>query len=256
MVHLPKKPPLVLPGAEGLIPASRRGLMGHRGMMGAAGGGGDDFNPFTDLTDIVHGWRADVGLSLTGSDVDQWDDQVGSWNLLDDGTKPTLVSADVNGQDVISFGGAGGLLSGGSASVSIPFLICMVFEHTTFQATDRFFEATSNPTILQSSSSPNVRHQGASDGVNVSFALNTYFLLRAYFSNSTSDYLQLDNEAPGTGINVGSAALTQPIALGQRPSGANRSICKMAEVLILEADLTGAEETSYLAYISSRYGIS
>jgi hypothetical protein len=230
---------------------------------GFGGGVSTPFNPMTDLADIVHGWRADLGITKTGSDIDQWDDQVSSLNLTPNGggTNPTLLTSAVNGQDAIDFAGDGtSLKSGGTATISHPFLYVTVFKHNTWSDNDRLAASSvDNGTIGQKTSTPNI---GQSDDANVNlnsdFTLGSWFLLRCLFSNSTGDYMLANDGTKSTGANAGATVFTEPFAIGANLSApSNRSIdAAVAEFLILDADLTGSDETAYLAYVTARYGIS
>jgi hypothetical protein len=222
----------------------------------AAGGVG--FNPFTDLTDIIHGWRADLGLTLTGSAVDQWDDQVGNWDLLDGNTKPTVVSADLNGQDVIFFPGDGGHLTGGTGSIALPHFFAMVIEQLSWTLNDQFLSDNIDSSGLRQSPSTPIIQQNEGQNDNSNFTIGTYFLLRAMYSNNTTDYVQHNNETKVTGEATPDNSFTAPLYIGSNNGGAsNRSAhFHCAEFIILDADLTGADATAYLAYITDRYGIS
>ena len=215
-------------------------------------------NPFTDLPNAVHGWRADLGLTLTGSSVDQWDDQIGSWNLVDGGTKPTVLSSNINGLDAISFPGDGGNLSIGGVTLTMPYTVLMVMKQITWMIYGYPFGVFTQKGLQQRSSTPQLMQGDNLANTNSAATVGSYFPIMAEFGNTTSDFLQIGDTKVGGTASGDSSISNSSFMLGAAQSSppSNRSAnVAYAEFIIVEGAMSEFDLANYRAYVKSRYGV-
>jgi hypothetical protein len=63
----------------------------------------------SDFTNVQYWWRADLGVTTTGTGVSQWRDQINNFDMIQgtDGSRPSATtSSNLNGADVLSFNGS------------------------------------------------------------------------------------------------------------------------------------------------------
>jgi len=215
-------------------------------------------NPFTDLPNAIHGWRADLGLSLTGSSVDQWDDQIGSWNLVDGGTKPTVLSSNINGLDAISFPGDGGNLSVSGVTLTMPYTMLMVMKQITWMLYGYPFGVFTQKGLQQRSSTPQLTQGDNLANTNSAATVGSYFPIMAEFGNTTSDFLQIgDTKVEGTASgNSSISSSTFMLGAAQSSPPSNRSAnVAYAEFIIVEGAISEFDLANYRAYVKDRYGV-
>ena len=215
-------------------------------------------NPFTDLPNAVHGWRADLGLTLTGSSVDQWDDQIGSWNLVDGGTKPTVLSSNINGLDAISFPGDGGNLSIGGVTLTMPYTVLMVMKQITWMIYGYPFGVFTQKGLQQRSSTPQLMQGDNLANTNSAATVGSYFPIMAEFGNTTSDFLHIGDTRVGGTASGDSSISNSSFMLGAAQSSppSNRSAnVAYAEFIIVEGAMSEFDLANYRAYVKSRYGV-
>ena len=215
-------------------------------------------NPFTDLPNAIHGWRADLGLSLTGSSVDQWDDQIGSWNLVDGGTKPTVLSSNINGLDAISFPGDGGNLSVSGVTLTMPYTVLMVMKQITWMLYGYPFGVFTQKGLQQRPSSPSLMQGDNLANTNSAATVGSYFPIMAEFGNTTSDFLQIGDTKVGGTASGNSSISSSTFMLGaaQASPPSNRSAnVAYAEFIIVEGAISEFDLANYRAYVKDRYGV-
>ena len=215
-------------------------------------------NPFTDLPNAVHGWRADLGLTLTGSSVDQWDDQIGSWNLVDGGTKPTVLSSNINGLDAISFPGDGGNLSISGVTLTMPYTMLMVMKQITWSLYGYPFGVFTQKGLQQRSSTPQLTQGDNLANTNSAATVGSYFPIMAEFGNTTSDFLHIGDTRVGGTASGDSSISSSSFMLGAAQSSppSNRSAnVAYAEFIIVEGAMSEFDLANYRAYVESRYGV-
>ena len=67
----------------------------------------------SDFTNVQYWWRADLGVTTTGTGVSDWEDQINGFTMVQgtDSKRPTATtSANLNGADVLSFNGTSDVL--------------------------------------------------------------------------------------------------------------------------------------------------
>lgn len=215
-------------------------------------------NPFTDLSNAVHGWRADLGLTLTGSSVDQWDDQIGSWDLVDGGTKPTVLSSNINGLDAISFPGDGGNLSVSSVTLTMPYTMLMVMKQISWMIYGYPFGVFTQKGLQQRSSTPQLTQGDNLANTNSAATVGSYFPIMAEFGNTTSDFLQIgDTKVEGTASgNSSISSSTFMLGAAQSSPPSNRSAnVAYAEFIIVDGAISEFDLANYRAYVKDRYGV-
>jgi len=215
-------------------------------------------NPFTDLPNAVHGWRADLGLTLTGSSVDQWDDQIGSWNLVDGGTKPTVLSSNINGLDAISFPGDGGNLSISGVTLTMPYTMLMVMKQITWSLYGYPFGVFTQKGLQQRSSTPQLTQGDNLANTNSAATVGSYFPIMAEFGNTTSDFLHIGDTRVGGTASGDSSISNSSFMLGAAQSSppSNRSAnVAYAEFIIVDGAMSEFDLANYRAYVKSRYGV-
>jgi len=230
----------------------------HRGI-----GGGPVEIPFPTLTNLRGRYRADLGITLVGPDVDAWADQSGIGNDLSApaaGARPLYVASGFNGspypyleldgtaerltRTVMSWGGV-------TTSYSLAFIMQVV----TASATDILFQyAGSYPYGPGAAGGQlSMNDNGA---VSTSTTAITTPKLIAFTKGGGSQTVyvgetQEDDDANATAGEADGGS----ISIGAQSSGANFFNVRIAELILMRSKLTAAERTALYAYARARYGV-
>ncbi len=221
------------------------------------GASGTEFSPLGLMPEVWY--RSDLSVSLSGSTVTAWGDQSGNGRNLSASGSPQLRSADINGHDAVELTGASlqRLQSASFTAVSQPLHVFAVLNQPTWLMSDVLYalDGLSNYLgVLQSGSSPDVRHfAGWATTNTVSPTLNTYYLLQSYW-NGASSFQQLNNSAAVSGGNPGPQSMTR-VTLGARHDGATSGNVKFAELAIYGSQITGGDLSNLTSYFNARYSL-
>lgn len=233
--------------------------------VGAGGGAAPAWTP-ASLTSLRGWYRADLGVTLVGSDVTAWADQSGNGNhLADNGaaTRPLFNASSFNGsgQPFLSFA-SGDYLRRATfdwgAAVSA-FTVIVIGRVTTGGAVRYYFDYTPdagvNRILSYSSAGDRLTSQtGAAASVGTS-ATTAASMLWYRWNGATQSVgageTQQDSDANARAAVVDDGAFT----FGASNTGASSLIGEMAEVIVMRSSITAQELTSLYAYATARYGV-
>lgn len=215
--------------------------------------------PTPDDISGLEGWYdADdsASLTLSGSDVTQWDDLSGNGRHLEgvEGT-PTLVSAGLNGRDIIRFAALDNMYvaSANRATLSQPNTFFAVMR---YESGSRSFaidaEINSERHILALNESGG-KGMYAGTWATGGTSDTSWHIFSALF-DTTDSTLREDGAALFTGQDVGTRPFETTNIGGRSTSdGLNGDV---AEVLIYSRALTSQEIDDVESYLSSKWGVS
>jgi hypothetical protein len=208
---------------------------------------------------FVH-FRADLGVTKDGSDlVSEWADQSGNGHdLTSSGTKrPTLLSANLNGKDVLDFDGSDDNLIVSSLSLAQPIHVFIVAKVNTWTSNDvilGFNPSTDMESFVQNGSSPQLKQRAGEDFINaISPTLGTAYLMQSLWNGSSSSQA-LNNDSAVTGGDGGTLALTT-ISVGAKTASTQYADCTIAELAIYSSVQTGDDLASLKSYFNTRYSL-
>lgn len=224
--------------------------------------------------------RADLGITLNGSNVSDWADQSGNSRDIAQATaanQPLYNATGIGSQPSVDFDGIDDLLFRTNTYIDGPMTIAVVFELISLPASSSFAamvgmsnSAGGNQSLVLLCDYAGYQpyswsfNQGAFDlSVGCADALDTnkHFFLSYYNNGGAStpaNYTaSLDNTAKTV---VASDAFNAGIymtgfCLGTADVASFLANSKIAEIIILDRALTAGEETNLAAYVTSRYGI-
>lgn len=211
---------------------------------------------------LVAWWRADLGITLNGSNVSAWADQSGNGWHLTQGTavnQPAFsASGGPNSQAMVNFDGTNDVLPNAAlarpAPGTEPSLIFLILRQDVY-ANRRFCGAGVSNTlnIHQSALDPQIRMLNAANGpTNSALVVGAWGRIIGFFNNNTTDYLKIIATTV-TGTNCGNNTGVG-FCLGANSPGSVEADCSIAEAFIANRDLTAPEATALDAYVTSRYG--
>jgi hypothetical protein len=214
--------------------------------------------------------RADMGITLNGSNVSTWADQSGNGNNAVQavpGNQPAYSAAGFNGHPCVDWGT--GAVSRGLTVPSLTLGRNTVIGAIREDAVGGYFVVFNNDITngfyiygitgfafdlnrAGVDSGYNVVTNWLSDGVPRTVSVNYGGTHATHFSwrNGTPD-VDVSTVAgePGSGVATG------PLYLGNNQAGAGQYKGVMAEVLVYDRSLTTAELTVVHAYLKSKYGL-
>ncbi len=219
--------------------------------------------------------KADAGVA-TGTDgiVTTWADQSGKGNdatSAGDTTSPTVATAAINSLPTIHFDGDDDLLTvADSASVSITgditsFFVVRMDDFSTYRAvwakTAGNLPAPEDYYTLPGSGIPRA-YRGDGTAVNIA-SVDGASPLRAGsfdvagFSAAGAAFTHyLNGAVSGTGTSTTSTAdLDNPLLIGTRGDGVTKLKGDLAELLVFDTALTGADVDNVQLYLAGKYGL-
>jgi hypothetical protein len=218
------------------------------------------FSP-TDLANLELWVRSDLGITKDGSDfVATWADQSGNGRDFTEATnKPLWVDSLLATFPGIRFDGSNDLLTAASWSQVMPIHVFMVLNQKTWVSEDGIWggTTTSGQRVFQFSSSPEMRsNAGTASTGPASLATGTFGLIHSFHNSTTENWIALNDGAETANVaNVGTA---EPggfrMGVGYGGSAGFTNI-EVVEFIVYSAEVTGADLTSLLAYINSRYSL-
>lgn len=217
------------------------------------------FTP-TQLAGAVHWYRADLGITLSGSNVAQWNDQIGTAHLLQAtaANQPAYNAADAgySGQPTVQSTAVNMFLASGAvAGLPQPFTIWLVGEFSTASGTAMALAASTSgrPAIYRTSGNVTA---DANTPLSSGVPSNAKHATLATF-NAASSFVGVDNWLTGGVAGSAGAApgTTSGISVFAYTNGLVGSIGKFVEMIVQAGVPTSAEKTNMAAYFA-RYGIT
>lgn len=221
--------------------------------------------PFTpaSISGIVAWFRADLGITLNGSNISAWADQSGNGNNLSQGTAAKqppqpATNASYNNQLVFSTN-ATTFLSLATLTLAQPFTILFVGKSTTTSgsAITTSTSAFNDPLILNSAGNDMDIFAGAH--VTTASLATSPCAMWAEFNSpggATTSRAAVNNWlSGGTTGNVGTNNGVA-LGIGAYTGGDFGSACDFAEIAIWSRVLTALEQTQMASYVTGRYGFT
>tara|TARA_R100001530_G_scaffold33102_1_gene26020 strand:- start:989 stop:1702 length:714 start_codon:yes stop_codon:yes gene_type:complete len=236
-------------------------MLAPRRMMMAAAGVSVGATIPDPNTELVHHWRADLGITVA-TGVSAWLDQVGSadWAQGTGSAQPLYSASDVgfNNQAILNFdAGNDQWMTCTISAVVQPLHIFMALSIVSWRDGDLILCQPSGPTIEMSGSAYDLKQEAGTASTNiVDHRAPSAFLLQSAFDGASSFQARNDGaheDAGDPGADDYSAATFAIGALtGGPPNAANM---KVAEVAIYSAFQAGADETTIEDYFNTRYSL-
>ena len=201
--------------------------------------------------------RYNIGITVAGAGVSQWDDVSGNGNHLKQGTDTNRPSKEADGS--ILFDGTDNYLKTDAFTLVQPETIYLLGKQVTWTSLDAIFDGnTLNTGLLRQQNgglSPKVQsYAGVLLDENADFILNTYAVLITIFNGAVSA-IQVNNNDPLEG-NAGGENMGG-FTLGVQGGAANRwSNIQVKEVLIYNVAHDAATRTKVINYLASVGGLS
>ena len=218
-------------------------------------------DPFANIpvtTNLFAHFRADLGVTKDGSDlVSGWADQSGNGNdLASSGTKrPTWLSANLNGRDVLDFDGSDDNLIVSALSLAQPIHVFIVAKVNTWTSNDvilGFNPATDMESFVQNGSTPQLKQRAGESFINaISPTLGTTYLMQSLWNGGSSSQA-LNDDSAVTGGDGGSQELTT-ISVAAKTAATQYADCTIAELAIYSSAQTGDALVSLKSYFNTRY---
>ena len=224
---------------------------------------------FPTLASLTWRHRADTGITLSGSDVTQWDDMEGDAdvNTSEGGGAPQFSAAGgPNGEPCVIFDGSDDILAADGltavAGTSVhTFVVCQQNSWTVYeQAMAYEGDGGYNFNICKSyGESPAVVHGTPyADYVNsvTGMVIGEWHLYQAYWNDSASAFAQVDDGTPATGST---GAFTQDLVRCVMAADNNMtslpSDFAIAEHVMSVTRVTGDDLTQLMDYFNDRYDL-
>lgn len=226
----------------------------------------NSFRP-TDIAGLEFWVRSDLGVTKDGSDlVSSWADQSGNVGrdavMATAANQPLWVSGLVNGHAGIRFDGTNDRLVTADFAVAQPFHSFMIFRLLATTTGQRFFYTDNDandgqPTHMQVvATTPSISIRGNGNGhavVPLPGGTSTFHLVQGIHRGNTSRLAVNDGALQANANNLGTLAM-DGLAIGSGNT-ANFTNCEFAEVIVYNAEITGADLTKLMSYFQSRYGL-
>ena len=241
---------------------------GFQGFGNAAGFvGSGSFNP-SDISNAVAWYRADLGITLNGSNVSAWNDQSGvgdaNRNLLQAsaGSQPTYVASSANfgGRPTLLANSLDDFLQSGtwSASISQPYTkaVVAIANNAVASAVTTDGGSEGSAYIYEAaggSSNTWTGFAGTALGSGVSSTSKSAVLV-IFNGNSSSIYVNSNTPTNGP---IGAANHgTQLTVMNSRDTHSFAVGVELAELVMYSRALTAPEIAALLNYFGTRYGIT
>lgn len=241
---------------------------GQGGRTGSAFSGGAITSPL-GISGLVAWYRADLGVTITGSGVSTWADQSGlgdaNKNLLQgtDANRPTLNASDAayNNQTTLSFLGASaqnvasGTFAAAVASPTTWYFACNTTAIAAIQLILDFSPGLDGPQIGVQADGKAPRIYDGAGPVLIAGDLSVKVAVCVVFNGASSAlYISQSTTAAGTG-NAGTVNQTA-CRVGSGLAGSSPFTGKLAEIFAYSGAHTQAQRALALAYMGNRYTIA
>lgn len=225
------------------------GVEGRSGLPWEPEQGGAPWTPSADAG-LVRWWRADQGVSLSGSDVTAWADIVSGISLTASGNPQ--VTAAIDGQATIAFDGTGDWLRNASiASLAQRYIVYLVGQITGAAATQILCDDgggnSDAPAIFFASSLWQANSGGSSltSGSPSKTAAHAHCL----DANGASSAYYVDDLTSAIASGNAGATASNSLTIGANQSGAGPLTGVIAEVIFT----TTPDRSQIGAYLAARY---
>ena len=242
--------------------SARRPGVGMQRRNGCRGIGGRVEIPFPTLSNLVGRYRADLGITLVGGDVDAWADQSGAGNHLSApaaGARPLYVSSGFNGTGYpyLEFDGTAERLTraamawgGATTAYTYAFILQIVTASGTdilgqYNAAFPYF-----PCVADGKQSMN---DNGAVSTTTSDIRTPELLVMTKGGGTQRVYIgetQEDSDANATAGEADGGS----ISIGAQSSGANFTNVRIAEIVLQRSSITAAERSALYAY-ARRYAV-
>lgn len=237
----------------------------------------DEWTPASLGADLVAWYKADAGLTLSGTDVTSWADQSGNGvTLTPSGTGVITYNATgFNSLPTLEFPGGG---SGAVRLVSDATALAMDADTSSwfmvgrknaggadFQGFLGFVgngqtqsdnnTASVSALALDGSNDLTTWYNGAAEGVATAFAVDTNYRIGAVF-DGTDEKMYLNNNLEDTELVTLALATTGRLCVGAFDviTTSNNLLGKISEIVVVKRNLTTDERNSLDAYFVARWG--
>jgi hypothetical protein len=209
--------------------------------------------------DTLQWCRADQGVTAT-----DWNDISGQGKHYTQATGsafPTFgATAGPNSTPALTFDGTDDVLNCAGLSLpapgTTPTWIWVVMKQTAWVSTRRIFSATNNSNIctaFANTGTPTLAiFNGATVNDNAGATVGTWVAAQFYFSNSTSDFIQINDAAKATGASAGNNSSGVGRTLGAGAAGFFSSLA-VADILYARVLPSAGQITQFAAYRLARY---
>lgn len=220
--------------------------------------GQDIFLPLDNEPQIELWLRADLGLTLSGLSVTQWNDQSGigdpNRNMITGGYNPTWNAVDpaYNNQSTITLSSAPTrFYSAANYAVPVPppWTVFFVGNDDGTTTSEIIFGELSGSVYYCTGSETHYSVNGVFSSTKVRSSNPSIFVVEV---NGTSSTLAISENVPeASGAIGGTFSLTQPMIGYSSPL-----IGKVAEVRVYSGLLSQAQKDNVMNYLGTRYGIT
>lgn len=217
------------------------------------------FTP-TALSGCVLWLRADLGITLNGSDVSAWADQSGQAHHVAQGTGSVqplynATDADFGGAPSVEFGSSDQLDSAlWGASQAQPWTVYFVGKMKDSAATRDMADLTPATNTLIRQTTTNIGLYAGVGLVSAAGNANTASIIGA-IGNGASSSAYLNSAAAHASGNAGTNAITR-VRLGMNWAGGSPFEGKIAEVIACSGAHDQATRLQVMTYLAARYGIT
>jgi hypothetical protein len=220
------------------------------------------------LLNLTAWYRADLGITLNGSNVSAWADQSGTGDSNKNATQGTganqppyvTSSAMYGNQPVVNFTGAGMYLGTGIwASALVQPSTVMSVGHTTSNSANAYFHDSLSGNRMATSDASGANVNIYADTATIGSGVGTLNMASVCFSifNVGSSSIAVRTKTPQTTGNPGSHGLAS-LCIGNTGASAfaNSLLGPLAELAIWSRVLSASEIAALASYVTARYGIA
>jgi hypothetical protein len=230
-------------------------------------GAGGGFQP-TDISSSVLWLRADLGITLNGSDVSDWADQSAEGNDFTQATaadQPVFVTSDsaFGGQPVVLFSSSTEMLDNTSFTnaTTQPFTVYTVVDQDGAGGGNfgKFFHTQSADPQVQFFQDSTLDEWGFSSGAELrqgTIAEPWSARIMAVEFNNTASELWDSGVSIRTGTTGTNVIPTGGMTIGNRHDNVRFQNGAMAEIIMYDKSLSNAEHNLVGNYLADRYGLS
>lgn len=219
---------------------------------------------------LIQWQRSTSGITLSGSDVANWQDISGSLkDASNSSNRPTLASNAVNGMPAVNFNGSQFLQTpSGYSNFTSGLTAMLVAKPVSVSAGARLFEygngAASDNIIMSLPSNTGLTFSTYNSSTSSSATassgatLGNFQLLESVYngSNTATLFVNGGQVAQSTSMQVLNNQTRNNNFIAQDSSASNRFNGQLAEMLIWNRALTSAERTAVEGYLLNRYQTS
>ena len=216
------------------------------------------FSP-SDVSNLTAWFRADLGVTLNGSNVSNWADQSGNGFDVQQSNpsfQPAFLasSTNYNNQPIVSPSGGRNLVRSTTPSNAQPATALFVGASSGPNGDVPFaLGNASNGPFIEVNNALLLAYAGAS--LSTSLAITTPAAFYVEFNGTSGRACRNNWLTGGTSGNTGTSALAG-IGIGAASDGTFAATCDCAEFIVYSRILSAAEQSLLASYITSRYGFT